>query len=912
MLRSIILARAALPSVNGAKCATRKRRQSVRLGRAPRLNAPVQPGRVSTLNTRSSVQSPMTQIGKRIGHRLYLHTGQLTEIESNIACLIDKASEILRRRVDARFNIVRLNENEDEIAFLDYPDLGAEPFPALANSWRVHLPSELVTHRSYTESLNPPILHRTELLLPADHPARAGLQALTDTCESVGLFKNPRLIGFRQQWDARIREKGYRLAGTELVPVGNEIPEPDGAAILFACDSKTVVDRHLTALTRNVLSAPVQSLIRDGLLTKDSSFFDYGCGKGDDLTCLQLSGFRGTGWDPHFRPGGERVAAEVVNLGFVINVIENCEERIQAIEAAYGLTTRVLAVSAMITTSGPSYGRSFSDGILTSRNTFQKYYTQTELQQFVESTLQEDAYPAAPGVFYVFRDRAAEQRYLVNRTQNRSRVARARMAHISVKPRTTSTAPPAVMSAQTAEARSCLAQLWDTCLELGRFPDATEIPNSDDVQLHFGTVKRAFSACAAHYSESVLTAARLSRQNDILVMLALHFFERRRSLNLIDPRLRRDVRAFFGSMRMAEAKAHELLFSVQDTAAIRGACEQAVSQGLGWYEAEHSLQLHTSLVERLPAILRVYIGCATALAGSLAGWDLVKIHVDSGKVTLMSFDDFSGKPLPALMTRMKVRLRDQDLDIFEYGDSYPPPSLYYKSRYINEEFPYYADQVQFEEFLDALNLFDLSGYGPSTAQLHETLYNNRWEISGFTLRRSTQIPSLSEPCGKSFRYTDLIHCGETWTTLRSDNTPRAPETYNALNDLARIVLDPVVEYFGAIKLTYGFASPALTRHIQAHIASALDQHAAHEVSKSGKPICGRLGAAVDFLVEDEDMFEVARWITENCRFDRIYYYGRNRPLHVSVGPTPAGEVYELIEKGGRRIPRRLNFDKCVT
>lgn len=855
----------------------------------------------------------MTQIGKRIGHRLYLHTGQLTEVESKTASLIDKASEILREReADARFNIVRLNENEDEVAFLDYPNLGAEPFPALANSWRVHLPSKLVTHRSYTESLNPPILHRTELLLPADHPARAGLQALTDMCESIRLFENPRLIGFRQQWEAQIREKGYRLAGSELVPVGNEIPEPDGVTPPLVCDSKTIVDRHLTALTRNVLSAPVQSLIRDGLLTKDSSFFDYGCGKGDDLTCLQLSGFQGTGWDPHFRPGAERVAAEVVNLGFVINVIENREERVQAVEVAYALSTRVLAVSAMITASGPSYGRSFSDGILTSRNTFQKYYTQTELQQFVESTLQEDAYPAAPGVFYVFRDRAAEQRYLVNRTQNRSRVARARMAHISAKPRVTSTVLPAVMSAQTAEARSCLAQLWDICLELGRFPDATEIPNSGDVQLHFGTVKRAFSACVAHYSEHVLNAARLSRQNDILVMLALHFFERRRSLNLVDPRLRRDVRAFFGSIRMAEAKAHELLFSVQDTAAIFGACQQAASQGLGWFEAEHSLQLHTSLVERLPAILRVYIGCATVLAGSLAGWDLVKIHVESGKVTLMSFDDFSGKPLPALTTRMKVRLRDQDLDIFEYGDSHPPPSLYYKSRYINEEFPNYSDQVQFEEAFDALQLFDLSGYGPATAQVQEALRNSRWEISGFALRRATQIPSLSEPCGKTFRYIDLIQCGETWGTFRPDNTPHAPETYNALNDIARIILDPVVEYFGAIKLTYGFANSALTRHIHAHIAPALDQHAACEVSKNGKPICARLGAAVDFLVEDEDMYEVARWIAENCRFDRIYYYGRSRPLHVSVGPAPAGEVYEMIERGGRRIPRRLSFDKCIT
>ena len=53
----------------------------------------------------------------------------------------------------------------------------------------------------------------------------------------------------------------------------------------------------------------------------------------------------------------------------------------------------------------------------------------------------------------------------------------------------------------------------------------------------------------------------------------------------------------------------------------------------------------------------------------------------------------------------------------------------------------------------------------------------------------------------------------------------------------------------------------------------------------GAPICPRLGAAVDFLVEYEDMYEVAKWITENCAYDRIYLYGKDRPIHVSHGPA---------------------------
>jgi hypothetical protein len=35
-----------------------------------------------------------------------------------------------------------------------------------------------------------------------------------------------------------------------------------------------------------------------------------------------------------------------------------------------------------------------------------------------------------------------------------------------------------------------------------------------------------------------------------------------------------------------------------------------------------------------------------------------------------------------------------------------------------------------------------------------------------------------------------------------------PESYNALVELAEHVLDPVIDYFGMIRLTYGFCSPA--------------------------------------------------------------------------------------------------------
>jgi len=135
---------------------------------------------------------------------------------------------------------------------------------------------------------------------------------------------------------------------------------------------------------------------------------------------------------------------------------------------------------------------------------------------------------------------------------------------------------------------------------------------------------------------------------------------------------------------------------------------------------------------------------------------------------------------------------------------------------------------------------------------------------------------------------------------------------NALQDLAEQVLDPVIDWFGMIHLTYGFCSPELAREIPARIEPKLDQHAAHEVNRRGKPVCERLGAAVDFIVEDEDMLEVARWVAANTPFDRLYFYGSDRPIHVSYGPEQSRQVVRMIAgKTGRLIPRVTSLQEFL-
>jgi hypothetical protein len=229
--------------------------------------------------------------------------------------------------------------------------------------------------------------------------------------------------------------------------------------------------------------------------------------------------------------------------------------------------------------------------------------------------------------------------------------------------------------------------------------------------------------------------------------------------------------------------------------------------------------------------------------------------------------------------------------------------LYLKSRYLNEDSSNYAEQLEFDEKIQALGLFNFAGYGPRPHVFREKLSAARWEIDGLQLIRSRRIPELDEPCGQHFTYRSLIECGETWQRTGISNLPQQPDSYTALHDLVTNILEPVIDYFGMIRLTYGFCSAALAKEIPGCIAPKLDQHAAYELNRLGNPICPRLGAAVDFIVEDEDMLEVAEWVAENTPFDRLYFYGSDKPIHISYGPEQKGEFVKMrVGSSGRLIP----------
>jgi len=158
--------------------------------------------------------------------------------------------------------------------------------------------------------------------------------------------------------------------------------------------------------------------------------------------------------------------------------------------------------------------------------------------------------------------------------------------------------------------------------------------------------------------------------------------------------------------------------------------------------------------------------------------------------------------------------------------------------------------------------------------------------------------------GKEITINNLIECGETQLKLGLDNNPKQMESFNALFDLIEHILNPVAKHLGDIQLTYGFCSLELSKHIHSKIYPKLDQHSACELNSKGDLICERKGASCDFYVKGVSSLTLAKWITTNTKFDRLYFYGDKLPIHVSYGPDHSGQIITMNKsKSGKLIPK---------
>lgn len=424
--------------------------------------------------------------------------------------------------------------------------------------------------------------------------------------------------------------------------------------------------RHRTAIHRIALSRPVRLALQGGLIKPADTVFDYGCGHGDDVRLLEADGISASGWDPYHSAGQAKRPAAVVNLGYVLNVIEDPEERREALLGAWQLAGNLLVVAARTTIEEAEDAASFGDGTLTSRRTFQKFYTQGELQDYIRTTLAEEPVAAAPGVFFVFRHAGDRESFLATIT------------------RRTSAAPKVRHSDRLyAEHQPTLDSLAAFVRQRGRLPAHEDSFDASEVVARFGSVKRAFLVLKHVFSPEYWKDIAENARQDLLVYLALAKFRGRAKFHELGGPLGRDIKAHFGTYTRACAVADALLYSSGDRQAIETAFSKAPIGKL----TLAGLYVHRSAVSELPPVLRVYEGCAQVLIGQIEGANLIKLHRTRFAISYLYYPDFDAEAHPALSGSAIVYLGTRDVRFRDYSDSANPPILHRKETFVAPDYP---------------------------------------------------------------------------------------------------------------------------------------------------------------------------------------------------------------------------------
>lgn len=605
---------------------------------------------------------------KKLPDAIYFHKDAFTDAPAELVKFIKVVAQALNV-AEADYDLIKLFKNDFRLSLLSYPTFYTDSYPALKQSVTVDLAKLSHKITKYDNSENPPILHRKETIVSPTNKYYQLFCDLTAEGEQAGLYENTRMIGFKGSWERLIAKKGYELVDGRLFR---------SSAVQSPSDEKTI-DRHLTAIVRHELSAPLKTLAKNGFLNGDYSIFDYGCGRGDDLRELEAHGIDALGWDLNYRPDADKVISDIVNIGFVINVIEDRDERIEALLGAWELSQKLLVVSAMLgNESLVSQFQPYKDGVITSRNTFQKYFTQAELKTFIEISVDENAIAVAPGIYYIFKDKQLEQHFLQNRHKRTYK-----WQHL--------TAPEPVNEEQArilfTQHQQLFESFWLTCLTLGRCPANNEFTQSEKIKEVIGSNKKALQLVSKWFEEDELKTAETMRKEDLLLYFALAMFEKRKPYTQQPEDLKRDIKAFFDTYKIAQHQAKELLFKIADIEAINENCVKAnktfPASKLNYEEKVlHSLTFHKMYLEKLPLLLRIYVGAALQLYGELDDIQLIKIHVTSGKVTLLGYEDFDNDPTPKLKERVKIKMAVQNVDFFDSKNMTEKPILLDKHNYL--------------------------------------------------------------------------------------------------------------------------------------------------------------------------------------------------------------------------------------
>ncbi|GIH97768.1 DNA phosphorothioation-associated putative methyltransferase [Planobispora siamensis] len=419
-------------------------------------------------------------------------------------------------------------------------------------------------------------------------------------------------------------------------------------------------DRRLTAIGRTSLSVAARQAVIDDEVHAATSVLDYGSGRGDDVAALREMRVQAQGWDPYYAPDTSPRPAHVVLLTYVLNVIENVEERREALRRAWGLAEHLLVVTSRLTWDRSRVrGQQFEDGILTSRRTFQHLFSPAELRSYVEETTGVRCVAAAPGVVYAFKRDEARLRYLARKV-----------------------VPDAVWLA-SEDTGSAIAAVVDYTERRGRLPRLEEMPEEMAKLLsHLQPTELQRIVRKSASAEKIAAGATASTLATLLV-LGIELFSGRGPYSTLPTSLQLDIRAFFSSYKEACQRADRLLLKLRDDSYVRGAMQASKIGKL----TPTALYVHRRWVDQIPTVLRLYEHCASIAAGRPASWSLIKLRHQGRGVSWLDYPDFEADPHPRLRSSYMVDLTTLKTSFTSYDESSNRPLLHRKHEFLSPDDP---------------------------------------------------------------------------------------------------------------------------------------------------------------------------------------------------------------------------------
>ena len=444
------------------------------------------------------------------------------------------------------------------------------------------------------------------------------------------------------------------------------------------------VERHRAAITRIDLSRPVRLAIESGIITPATTIFDYGCGLGGDVQRLRAAGYHCEGWDPYYFPDVELRSTDIVNLSYIINVIEDPEERDRALVQAWELTGQVLIIAAQILVNDLRGVLAYGDGILTKRNTFQKYYQQAELKEYIDRILAVDALPIGLGVFLVFRHECQAESFRAARLYTRMNTPRVR-----------------IESKRFEDYQVQLEPLLNFLTQRGRVPVKGELPASVELNREFGNLNRAFQLILTATDEADWDAIAYQRSLDLQVYLALAHFGQGRNLRNLSAAIRADIKAFFGSYEEACEVADRLLFKIGEPGVIKQTCQQSKIGKL----LPTALYIHISALNEVDPKLRLYEGCASRNIGGIEDANIIKFHTEKPCISYLYYPNFDNIAHPVLKWAILIDLRDLSMKFRDYSHQDNPPIIHRKETFLSKNHPLYLKFAKFTKSEEKAGLF---------------------------------------------------------------------------------------------------------------------------------------------------------------------------------------------------------------